>query len=168
MEFDFAPCTELYPGWPLDPLISKGTFLGMGYMFGQFVGSFIIGIVSDKIGRRHSMAVFIALTAIVNFGGSFAESFWLYFFLRLLAGGLSKGLFVPAFTIPLEVVAPEWRMILGIFINVSSTTSHAQYAMAIKESTATYSLFFFRSLTLSVRCWWLSSPTFFRTGRTSK
>eukprot|EP00095_Tigriopus_kingsejongensis_P002789 maker-scaffold728_size105512-snap-gene-0.21 protein:Tk02789 transcript:maker-scaffold728_size105512-snap-gene-0.21-mRNA-1 annotation:"hypothetical protein LOTGIDRAFT_108247" len=118
MELDLPPCSKLDPSWPLDPVISKAAFLGMSYMLGQFVGSFVVGIVGDKLGRVLCMVLFIIATGIFHLAGAFANSFWLYFALRLLSGAFSKGLFIPASTYSVEITGPEYRMILGILINI--------------------------------------------------
>ena len=38
MDLDLAPCAKLDESWPLDPVFSKATFLGMGYMIGVLIG----------------------------------------------------------------------------------------------------------------------------------
>lgn len=120
MELDLPPCSKLDPSWPLDPLISKATFLGMSYMFGQLFGSFVAGLVGDLLGRIPTMMLFIVATAGLHLGGSFVTSYWLYFFIRMFSGAFSKGLFIPASTYVVEITAPEYRMPLGILLNVKS------------------------------------------------
>ncbi|TRY79719.1 hypothetical protein TCAL_01982 [Tigriopus californicus] len=61
MELDLPPCSKLESNWPLDPLISKATFLGMSYMFGQLFGSFFAGLVGDLLGRIPTMMIPYAL-----------------------------------------------------------------------------------------------------------
>jgi MFS family permease len=34
------------------PLVTRNAFIGMLYMFGMLIGSYVFGVISDKWGRR--------------------------------------------------------------------------------------------------------------------
>ena len=51
VELDTPPCPEISGDWPLDPVISQSTFMGMAIPVGQGIGSFVAGwskyLISD-------------------------------------------------------------------------------------------------------------------------
>ena len=44
-------------------IVSQSDFINMGYMFGMLVGSFIFGIISDRIGRKKALLISGILSA---------------------------------------------------------------------------------------------------------
>jgi MFS family permease len=54
-------------------------FINMGYMFGMLVGSFVFGIISDKIGRRKALLLSAILAGSTSLGSAFIKSYWPYF-----------------------------------------------------------------------------------------
>jgi MFS family permease len=66
----------------LQPLITKASFVGMAYMFGMLVGSFICGILSDRIGRKKTLLIAIFVTFASALGGAFVKQYWPYLVLR--------------------------------------------------------------------------------------
>ena len=72
-------------------------------MIGLLAGSFIFGVLSDKIGRRHTLLLATLTCALGNLAGAFLSNKWGYAILRLLlvlansidrSDKLSKNLFV--------------------------------------------------------------------------
>ena len=90
----------------------------MGYMFGMLVGSFVMGIISDKLGRRKALLISAVFSGAISLAGSFVSSYWAYFVLRLLLGIGSKGLFMIAFMICVEISGVDYKTYLGILIQV--------------------------------------------------
>ena len=83
------------------------------------MGSFIFGVLSDKIGRRHTLLLASLTCALGNLAGAFVSNKWGYAALRLtiktnlaknstisicrvLGGAGGEGAFVLAFTMSLE------------------------------------------------------------------
>ena len=124
IEFDIPDCEDLYPEWPFNPVLSKVSFLGMAYMLGMLFGAVFCGYFADLIGRIPVMMITVILTSVFSFAGSFVDDFWAWFFLRFFAGMTSKGLFMSALMVSIEIVGPEWRMILGIAIQVYYTSTY--------------------------------------------
>jgi OCT family organic cation transporter-like MFS transporter 4/5 len=116
-ELDLPPCTEM-GDWPLKAVVSQMAFINMGYMFGMLVGSFVFGIISDKIGRRKALLLSAILAGSTSLGSAFIKSYWPYFVMRLLLGISAKGLFMLAFMICVEISGVDYKTYLGILIQV--------------------------------------------------
>ena len=99
-------------------MVSKIDFINMGYMFGMLVGSFVMGIISDKLGRRKALLISAVFSGAISLAGSFVSNYWAYFVLRLLLGIGSKGLFMIAFMICVEISGVDYKTYLGILIQV--------------------------------------------------
>ena len=93
-------------------------FINMGYMFGLLVGSILIGLISDKFGRRKALLLTAVASGILSLSMSFVKSYWLYFVLRLFLGIAAKGLFLIAFMICVEISGLDYKTYLGIWIQV--------------------------------------------------
>ena len=52
-------------------------------MIGLLLGSFIFGVLSDKIGRRHTLLLALLVCALGNLAGAFVSNKWGYALLRL-------------------------------------------------------------------------------------
>ena len=52
-------------------------------MIGLLAGSFIFGVLSDKIGRRHTLLLATLTCALGNLAGAFVSNKWGYAALRL-------------------------------------------------------------------------------------
>ena len=100
------------------PLVSKASFVGMCYMFGMLVGSFVFGVLSDKLGRKLSLLTAIVIASVTSFGGAFLTEYYSYLAIRLLTGIAAKGLFMLAFMISVEISGADYKMYLGILIQV--------------------------------------------------
>merc|ERR1712088_32667 len=72
------------------------------FMIGLLAGSFIFGVLSDKIGRRHTLLLATLTCALGNLAGAFVSNKWGYAILRVLGGAGGEGAFVLAFTMSLE------------------------------------------------------------------
>jgi len=72
------------------------------FMIGLLAGSFIFGVLSDKIGRRHTLLLATLTCALGNLAGAFVSNKWGYAALRVLGGAGGEGAFVLAFTMSLE------------------------------------------------------------------
>ena len=53
------------------------------FMIGLLAGSFIFGVLSDKIGRRHTLLLASLTCALGNLAGAFVPNKWGYAILRL-------------------------------------------------------------------------------------
>merc|ERR1719209_858680 len=71
-------------------------------MIGLLVGSFVFGVLSDKLGRRHTLLIAVLCCSLGNLGGAFMPNEWSYGIWRILGGAGGEGAFVLAFTMSLE------------------------------------------------------------------
>ena len=74
------------------------------FMVGLGIGSLIFGILSDRIGRRHSLGIAIITCSAACAAGSFMQTYWSYAIWRMIVAIGAEGCFVVAFTISLEIV----------------------------------------------------------------
>lgn len=90
------------------------------YMGGMLVGSFPIGILSDKFGRRPLLMVtllFLGVGGCLPYFFPADPSFYPFFVLARFISGIGHvGTFMMSFTLSLEYVGPKYRTHFGILI----------------------------------------------------
>jgi len=115
-------------------------------MLGLLLGSFIFGVMSDMLGRRHTLAIAVLCCCIGNMICAGMQNHWMYGLARILAGAGGEGAFVLAFTMSLEysgVVESvpclpwvTWSTLLANFIGIPfaiGETVPVFLAMGLKE-----------------------------------
>eukprot|EP00095_Tigriopus_kingsejongensis_P012121 maker-scaffold97_size377342-snap-gene-2.15 protein:Tk12121 transcript:maker-scaffold97_size377342-snap-gene-2.15-mRNA-1 annotation:"hypothetical protein LOTGIDRAFT_108526" len=107
MDKELAPCSKLQDRWPLDPIISRASFLGMSYMFGQFFGSLLGGLAGDYFGRLFSYEIFLIVTALFHSLVALSNGFWTYFALRLMSSIGSKACYICSYTLLVELAGTK-------------------------------------------------------------
>ena len=85
-------CANFY--WPT--IIDEFFFLGL------FIGSFVFGVLSDRIGRRHTLLISVVCCAVGNLICCVMPNHWSYAIPRVLASAGAEGAFVLAFTMSME------------------------------------------------------------------
>lgn len=80
------------------------------FMLGLLVGSFVFGVLSDKIGRRHSLLLAIVTTCVGNLIGGYMPNYWAYALSKILAGAGGEGTFLLAFTMSMEYVGVQEKL----------------------------------------------------------
>ena len=93
--------------------------INMGYYFGLLIGSLAFGLISDKFGRHKALLSSAILSGVISLSMSFVANYWLYFVLRFLLGITSKGLFMLAFMVCVEISGVDYKTYLGILIQVN-------------------------------------------------
>ena len=99
------------------------------YMLGLFIGSLLFGMLSDKIGRRHTLLVSNLVCAGGNLLGCLMPNHWSYGLTRILAAAGGQGMCIVPFTMVLEMVGVNkkvpglswvtWSTFLVNIINVA-------------------------------------------------
>ncbi|OWF44712.1 organic cation transporter protein-like isoform X2 [Mizuhopecten yessoensis] len=108
----------------------------MSFMAGFTVGSLLLGIMADVVGRKKAMILSIVLYIIPNISGSFVTSFEQFVICRFLSGVSVGGLLGTGFVMGLEFVGPSKRMWAGIVIELfwaSGTMLLALLAYLIRD-----------------------------------
>ena len=80
------------------------------FMIGLGIGSFFFGLLSDRIGRRHTLLIAILLCSGGSLAGSIVPNYWSYAILRIIVGAGSEGCYIVAFTMVLEIVGVRDRL----------------------------------------------------------
>ena len=92
----------------LNNVASSTFFAGTG------VGVFIAGLLSDKIGRKKTILIFIALFFASGVTAAFATTYELWLAARFLWGAASLGLRAGKTVMSLELVGSKWRAIICV------------------------------------------------------
>ena len=116
------------------------------YMLGLFIGSLVFGLLSDKIGRRHTMFIGNLLCAAGNLLGCAMPNHWSYALTRILAAAGGQGMVMVTFTMVMEMSGVKekvpglswvtWSTFLANIINVPFSIGESipsLIAMALPE-----------------------------------
>ena len=88
------------------------------FMAGKLVGAFMLGVVSDIVGRRKVFFFSIMLLLLSGCAAYLAPFYSIYLLARLLAGVANSGTTLAGYIIALELVDPKHRPIPGIVWHV--------------------------------------------------
>ena len=98
------------------------------FMVGVMAGSFIFGVLADRIGRRHTLLIAVLCNTFGNLLGCAMPNHWSYAISRLLASAGGLGSYLLAFTLTLEysgvvervpyVPWVTWSTLLANFVTV--------------------------------------------------
>ena len=94
------------------------------FMLGLLIGSFVFGVLSDKIGRRHTLVLAILSCAVGNLLGVAMPNHWSYAIPRVLASAGGEGAFVLAFTMSLEYSGVRERVPCAPWVTWSTMLSN--------------------------------------------
>ena len=124
--------------WPT--VIDEFFFLGL------FIGSFVFGVMSDKIGRRHTLLISVLCCAVGNLLCCAMPNHWAYAMPRVLASAGAEGAFVLAFTMSMEFSGVKesvpvfswvtWSTMLANIISIPLAVGEALpplFAMFLKD-----------------------------------
>ena len=134
---DVASCAENYDDLIFDESVTKTSliqdyqltcgvgntnrsFVGATYMLGMLFGSFIMGLISDRIGRMKALMISVLCVSISGFLGAFAPAAWLFGVFRFFTGIGGIGCFMITFVLCVEYVGAKYTMLLGIAIDIPS------------------------------------------------
>ncbi|KAH9505323.1 hypothetical protein Btru_058343 [Bulinus truncatus] len=89
----------------------------MIYMAGVLFGSFVCGVMSDRIGRKKTIMLATVCHAGASIGIAFAPNFIAFAILRFVTGIGDIGLYMCAFVLAVELVGPGWRAQVGVSVS---------------------------------------------------
>ncbi|GLG96481.1 Uncharacterized protein GBIM_03452 [Gryllus bimaculatus] len=84
------------------------------FMLGDALGSVSFGFLSDKFGRRPIFFVALTMQLVAGFLVAVSPTYLCFMLSRFLVGITASGMFLVAFVIALEMVAPSKRVMAGI------------------------------------------------------
>ncbi|RXG73421.1 Organic cation transporter protein [Armadillidium vulgare] len=103
-------------------LVCDRTYLaslgGSVYMAGNFIGSPILGLISDKYGRKFGLLVSTLLFVTCGLVGVLSPNYVIFLLFRFLTGAGAIGCFQVAFVIGIEFISAKWRTFSGIMIEI--------------------------------------------------
>ncbi|XP_072020972.1 organic cation transporter protein-like [Amphiura filiformis] len=88
------------------------------FFVGTLFGSIVMGILSDRIGRKPTLFMGIAVQVVFGVATAFSPNFWSYAFFRFFVAAANSGIYLTAFVIGAEFVGPSRRTASGVFIAV--------------------------------------------------
>ncbi|XP_059481179.1 organic cation transporter protein-like [Neocloeon triangulifer] len=86
----------------------------MAFLLGVTIGGLVSGVVSDRFGRRKTLAIFLAIQIAVGTGIAFVPWLWLFMALRFCLGWSCVSVVFSAFVLCMEVVGGRWRTVAGV------------------------------------------------------
>ena len=90
------------------------------FMVGLMVGSTVFGIMSDRLGRRHTLLIAIISCAVGNLIGIAMPNHWSYTIPRVLASAGGVGSYLLAFTMTLEYCGVKETVPMMPWVTIST------------------------------------------------
>ncbi|CAL1539490.1 unnamed protein product [Lymnaea stagnalis] len=97
---------------------------------GSFVGSTVLGFVSDRFGRKVCFLLSVILFLASGLALPWSNNFVTLGVLEFVVGAASTGMFASAFVMCLELVQPKDRKVPGLVIQVFFTTGEILLAVS--------------------------------------
>ncbi|KAL4223227.1 hypothetical protein ACF0H5_016699 [Mactra antiquata] len=85
---------------------------------GILIGSFVTGVVSDKIGRKTTMVSSLSLIFIASLAMAWTPNYIVFVVLTFLVGFFNVGHWMPAYVLRMEFVGPSERKFAGYLSSV--------------------------------------------------
>ncbi|XP_005092439.2 organic cation transporter protein [Aplysia californica] len=96
----------------------KRSHATMTFYGGFLIGVFVLGAVSDIIGRKRCLFLSLTLLLLLGTGLAFAPSFLAFAILNFFVGAATTGIFSSAFVIGIELVGPSKRTYTAMLIQL--------------------------------------------------
>ncbi|KAL4232991.1 hypothetical protein ACF0H5_007677 [Mactra antiquata] len=96
----------------------KTSHVQMFFYFGVLVGDFLLGLLSDRIGRVKCMCIAFLLVIVSSVSVSFVREFYTFAVLQFVTGGCSHGGFMCISVLGMEMVGPTKRLWTGMLQQV--------------------------------------------------
>lgn len=84
------------------------------YMIGMLLGSYILGDISDRVGRKPVFLSSLVVMVIVGIGQVAIPHYAALIVLRLLLGASLQGIFLVAYVMSMEMVGKRSRTVVGV------------------------------------------------------
>lgn len=80
--------------------------------------------LSDAIGRKYSIHLAAAISAVFAAAGTACTTYWAWLAMRLLSGIGAAGTALGAYILATEAIGPSWRGAMGIYTQVRCCITH--------------------------------------------
>ncbi|XP_023709170.1 organic cation transporter protein isoform X4 [Cryptotermes secundus] len=94
----------------------KLTIVGTVNNIGQFVGLSVVGLVSDRIGRKTTLIASMILSCLMGVARSIAWSYEIFLLFEFLDPALGTGVYTSALVLGMELVGPRSRVFAATMI----------------------------------------------------
>lgn len=84
------------------------------YMIGMLLGSYILGDISDRVGRKPVFLISLLVMVVVGIGQVVIPHYAALIVLRLLLGASLQGIFLVAYVMSMEMVGKRSRTVVGV------------------------------------------------------
>ncbi|XP_078661842.1 organic cation transporter protein-like [Branchiostoma floridae x Branchiostoma belcheri] len=88
------------------------------FMVGVLLGAVIFGDLSDRFGRKKVYFLSLFIMLVFGVATAFAHNYWLFVFLRMIIGATNSGVFLTAFVLASELVSPDHRTLISMFLTM--------------------------------------------------
>ncbi len=92
------------------------------YFLGMTLGVFLVGLLTDRLGRKPALVAVVATVGAFGAATAFAPSFPVFLVARFLTALGAIGVLVVLTTFMLEIVSGAWTSVVGIGLVRNSTT----------------------------------------------
>ncbi|XP_033740111.1 organic cation transporter protein-like [Pecten maximus] len=93
------------------------TYIQMVIYVGSFCGSLIQGVLADGIGRKKTISISLIFLLGSGLGAAWSTDYYMFTAFRFLQGMFSRGVYIPAFVLGIEIVGPSKRLYAGFLLN---------------------------------------------------
>nr|KAI8742205.1 organic cation transporter protein [Biomphalaria glabrata] len=101
---------------------TKISHSAMSFYGGLLIGTFILGFLSDLIGRKLCLYISLTFLLLLGVGQSFADSYIAFAILNFFVGVALTGIFPSAYVIGIEIVGPSKRTNTGMITQLFFST----------------------------------------------
>jgi len=115
----------------------KKGFIGVMYMIGLFIGSYIIGFISDRFGRKIAMMGSLVLLALGGALAGIMPYYSLYVCCYVVAAIAGYGTYVAPFLMTVEIMGNDKKTLLSMMVNFPFVIGEALMCL-IAWSTSSY------------------------------
>ena len=122
-------------------------------MGGMLIGSFVVGMISDKLGRKNAMLICIVVHWIAGIVGAFSPWRALYGICRILIGISAIGQFISEYVLVAEATLPSSTNLNAVLLSPAWTIGALTFGMVayfIREKVALQLTLFVPSILLLI------------------
>ncbi|XP_052807935.1 organic cation transporter protein-like [Mya arenaria] len=135
----------------------KTSHIMMMYYFGVFVGDLILGLLSDKFGRKKTMYIGLVLLLLLAIAVTWAPEFYSFAVLQFLIGAVAHGSFICLAVLSMEMVGPSKRIWTGMLVQAWFAVGVTYLALVayLTRSWQYINISVFAPCVLYLTYWWI-------------